>query len=286
LFGVAVILGFITYAARLVLPPAHDISQGLLPTFRTDAPLQALPLTLTGRIVHGPQLGDFGQSFVLECETVSQGQSTLRGRIWIEAPRDIRLKRGDVIKVLAPVIDLPRAGHAAERVRFWRYILHNSWCRARIRDAGAIQIVGQRATRWEQQIGMARRAIFERYESTLRAYKVLYAGATSQLLTAMVFGEGGLNEPLPPLVRDHFRAAGLTHVLVASGSQVPLTVKALSMGRLIWDLNESDLNKPRCESDGKIRQRYNEIYKPLAISGRKVQFNGFSFQCYRPQQPK
>ncbi|RYG75106.1 ComEC/Rec2 family competence protein, partial [bacterium] len=46
--------------------------------------------------------------------------------------------------------------------------------------------------------------------------------ATLSGLTAMVFGEGGLSRPLPQILRDDFRAAGLSHVLVSSGSQVGL----------------------------------------------------------------
>jgi competence protein ComEC len=59
-----------------------------------------------------------------------------------------------------------------------------------------------------------------------------FPAANAQLLTAMVFGEGGLSRPLPTVLRDDFRAAGLSHVLVASGTQVAfLTVILLWMAR-------------------------------------------------------
>ena len=51
-----------------------------------------------------------------------------------------------------------------------------------------------------------------------------YPHATAQLLAAMVFGEGGLLEPLPRLTRDEFRAAGLSHILVASGTQATFSM--------------------------------------------------------------
>ncbi len=61
-----------------------------------------------------------------------------------------------------------------------------------------------------------------------------YPYATAQLLAAMVFGEGGLREPLPRLTRDRFRAAGLSHVLVASGTQVAfLALMLIGAARLL-----------------------------------------------------
>src|SRR6185503_17167349 len=46
-------------------------------------------------------------------------------------------------------------------------------------------------------------------------------------------GQGGLREPLPFQTRNEFRNAGLSHVLVASGTQVAfLTLILIGIGRL------------------------------------------------------
>jgi competence protein ComEC len=225
--GVALCALFTTYAARRVVPPAHDVSSLVQATRRADLPLRPLPVMLQGRIRGEPKLGDWGQSFVLDCERV---ESTLKfssgpvsGMVWIDAPREARLADGQLVTIQTELVDLPRSGHQSERVRMWRYILRHCWCRARVKDAGAIRIVQDVAPNvFAARLQAWRRAITQRYERDFLAREVRYPRATAQLMTAMVFGEGGLGQPLPPLVREQFRVAGLSHLLVASGAQVSL----------------------------------------------------------------
>ncbi|MDF2439607.1 MAG: competence protein ComEC, partial [Abditibacteriota bacterium] len=225
-----------TYAARRVLPPPTDISQLLKTTINRTQPLRPLALHLHGRIVSSPRHSEFGQTFVLECERVdSTGattenviQSTLErtgGRVWIEAPLGVTLQQDDRVLLRAELMELPRTGHNSERERQWRYLLHSCWSRARLKETSDAQIVEKASpTALSQRIAVWRQAIRERFEDafvgsgTIPRYT--YPRATAQLLTAMTFGEGGLSEPLPALTRDAFRAAGLSHVLVASGAQV------------------------------------------------------------------
>lgn len=237
-FFTALLLFCVTQAARRVLPPAADISHLVESTVSRAQPLKSLNLELRGRVVDEPRRSEFGQTFVLECE-LTNAQSTLRGRIWVEAPREAGVQQNDRLQLRAALMDLPQAGHASERERHWRYILNSCWCRARVEKARDLRVLNRSAAATlSRRILHLRRAILERFQSTFiggdTTPRFTYPRATAQLLTAMTFGEGGLSEPLPTLTRDAFRAAGLSHVLVASGTQISfVAVLLIGLCRLI-----------------------------------------------------
>jgi competence protein ComEC len=191
-----------------------------------------------------------------------------RGRVWMRLPIGAEsatsLQVGDSITAQAELADLPRAGNVGERSRRARYVLESCWSIARVRKAEDVRIV-QRDTRYplQRHIADLRQRLMTHYQTALAAPSASapglassrttpgtasndasahaaasqptrpYAHATAQLLVAMVFGEGGLQQPLPRLTRDQFRAAGLSHLLVASGSQVAF-LGALLIGTARW----------------------------------------------------
>jgi competence protein ComEC len=99
-----------------------------------------------------------------------------------------------------------------------------------VRKAEDVYIT-QRSTRasLEGAIAKLRAGLMAHYQSAFAAPDAghVYPHARAQLLVAMVFGEGGLQQSLPRLTRDQFRAAGLSHLLVASGAQVAFLAGAL-----------------------------------------------------------
>lgn len=224
LFFAALLFFCVTHAARRVLPARWDISHLLDSTIDRARPLKPMSVQLRGRVVDEPRRSEFDQTFVLECAPAAT-QSTLSGRVWIEAPLEAKVQQNDIVSMRIELMDLPRVGHCSERERHWRYILNGCWCRARIKEAGALRVVESVSVdNLSRRITILRRAILERFEQSFIGAgptpRFAYPRATAQLLTAMTFGEGGLSEPLPTLTRDAFRAAGLSHVLVASGTQI------------------------------------------------------------------
>ena len=85
-----------------------------------------------------------------------------------------------------------------------------------------------------RKIADIRRAILRHYQNEFEERSTPFPSATAQLLTAMTFGEGGLSEPLPARLRDDFRVAGMSHILVASGTQISfLCLLLLGLSRFL-----------------------------------------------------
>jgi hypothetical protein len=247
-------------------------SQPVMSAASRMAPQKRLNVTISGWVADHPQRGDFGTELPLQCDHITSTQNGFttditraRGRVWMRLPVGAEpaapLQVGDAIIAQAELADLPRAGNVGERSRRSRYILESCWSMARVRKAEDVRVV-HRDTRYSMQrhIAALRQRLMAHYEtalagpgdtasnSTVSGLAASHAAtshaaasqpaqpyphATAQLLVAMVFGEGGLQQSLPRLTRDHFRAAGLSHLLVASGSQVAF-LGALLIGTARW----------------------------------------------------
>jgi competence protein ComEC len=256
-------------AAQRSTPPADDISQWVRsnPATSTASRMTAqkrLAVTISGWVADHPQRSDFGIEFPLQCDEVTSTQNKIdtirtQGRAWMQLPVEAEsataFQVGDAVIAQAELADLPHAGNIGERSRQARYILESCWSMARVRKVEDVRVV-QRGTRYalQRHIAALRQRLMTHYETALAApgdpargmtepgtasgvatsqTARPYAHATAQLLVAMVFGEGGLQQSLPRLTRDQFRAAGLSHLLVASGTQVAF-LGALLIGTARW----------------------------------------------------
>jgi competence protein ComEC len=222
------------YSFQRALPAQNDIAGLVRGGAVPFGPQTRLKIQLMGQVAAPPRLSDFGVEFPLE---VSQGRplgSTnrpLNGRVWIEAPRSVAINSGDEVEVETALADLPRIGNPGERSRRTPFLLQRCWAQARLKEAGNLKI-RKRAptTTLDARLQTLRIGITERYATSFADYAYSYPHATAELLSAMVFGTGGLSEPLPYQTRETFRDAGILHVLVASGSQVALLAGLLLIG--------------------------------------------------------
>ena len=231
--ALAIGCGFCGYCAWRVLPPPNDLSQLVrraeIESATQLSALKKTPVLLKGYVAATPNVGDYNQEFPLKSTFVSSGGKvlSLRGNVWIQAPLDWRVQVGDLVQIQAGLRDLPRVGSASEPNQDWRYILNNCWSEVRLGNQDSRKILPA-ARPWQYQIdyhlGYARQWLLHLYQQRFIQSRVAYPRATAQLMVAMVFGDGALGTPLPQLVRNNFRAAGLTHLLVASGTQVSLMV--------------------------------------------------------------
>ena len=227
LFGARLAL-FFTFAclcailgARRALPVPGDVSF-LLPRI-TNAPLMPAQVTLRGTVCDFPAHGRFYQEFPVACDWADKRKT--RGRIWVRTAAEFPLEVGDVVELRAAQIeDVPRAGNHGQRESVWRFIGAGCWCHATIK-ANQIHVL-QRGARYPvlRFVAALRRRISAHYEAAFVGdlQGRPYPRARAQLLTAMVFGRGGLDETMPRRTADNYRAAGMTHLLVASGQQVTL----------------------------------------------------------------
>jgi competence protein ComEC len=243
---------FCGYCARRVLPPPNDLSQLVRQAeMQSSAQLSALkktPILLQGYVAATPHVGDYNQEFPLKSTFASSGGKvlSLRGNVWIQAPLDWKIQVGDLVQMQAGLRDLPRAGSASEPNGDWRYILNDCWSMVKLGNQDSEKVLPA-ARPWQYQIdyrlGYLRQSLLQLYQQRFIRSGVGYPRATAQLMVAMVFGDGALGTPLPQLVRNNFRAAGLTHLLVASGTQVSLMVlmilglfKIFGLRRFPWIL--------------------------------------------------
>ncbi len=215
-------------SARRALPPANDVSF-LVARHALEGPILPSNTTLRGFIANEPRGGDFKQEFPLEVATASGVAA--HGFVWISAPPEAALGVGDEVEIAAELRDVPRAGNPGQRESAWRFVGAGCWCMAKVKE-GEITVL-RRAVKFPLARGIAalRKRLRAHYENAFAGDLLArpYPHATAQLLTAMVFGQGGLDEPLPGQTRDEFRASGMLHLLVASGQQVTL-LAALVLG--------------------------------------------------------
>lgn len=219
------------HSAARTLPPRNDISRFVTQNISRDKVQKPLELSLRGEVASQPRMSDFGIEFPLRVQEAKTHEAKTRlrvlevgenSRVWMRLPlSEIAPRAGDVLQARGELFDLPRAGNFAERETRSRYIQENCWSIARVKKPSDWQTL-QRASEYSisSRLEQWRRAILERYETSFRNLGAPYSGANAQLLAALVWGEGGLQQPLPKQTRDRFRAAGMSHVLVASGTQV------------------------------------------------------------------
>ena len=233
-FGVALTLVslFAWHTTRRLLPPRADASWLAKASERRDLPLDPKPVQVSGIVGDYPNRGEFNARFSLEVERINGARAT--GRVWVTAPFGSPVGIGDRITFRAQLRPLSRPANPGERATFWPQIIAGCWCQsAQLQNLEIVQAGA--AFPFERRVQTARRAILTRYET-------LFAGTfpnastlarrpfpryNAALLTAMVWGENGLSQPLPDATRADFRAAGLSHLLVASGTQVTFISGAL-----------------------------------------------------------
>ncbi|RYX84152.1 ComEC/Rec2 family competence protein [bacterium] len=220
---------FAAHTTRRLLPPHDDISRLFANQSPRDQPLRSSPARLVGIIGDYPQRSRWNTRFPLDVETVNGNMTP--GRMWVSSAFTSRLEVGDRIELRTDVRPLSRPRNPGEREGFWAALGARCWCQSGpllelnvLKPAAAYPL--------ERRIQGIRRTLLARYEwlfagdeDTLA--KRPYPRQNAALLTAMVWGENGLRDPLPQQTRDDFRAAGLSHLLVSSGSQVTALAMAL-----------------------------------------------------------
>lgn len=229
----AVLLLFAWAAHQRQFPPPGDISR-LVRGANITGPIQPVAMEVQGTICGTPRRSDFGQEFPFAVTRVRPPQVAVRprsvrlptaqpglgGAVWVRAPRDENWREGDVLALNGELMNLPRAGNFGERQRRARYISALCWSLLRVRENRA-RLVHRETGSIGAHLVTLRAALQERYANAFRQRGLLYPDTSAQLLSAMILGDRA-GEPLPYATREAFRRAGLTHLLVASGSQVAL----------------------------------------------------------------
>ena len=217
------------HAAARVLPNANDISQLTKTHVNRQTPLKAGVLSLRGYVADYPQRGEFSIEFPLQCierdgtinKTNQKTRIPSQGRVWVSIPPNVKIEVGDAIQVSGELRPLAQATNSGQREMRWRFVLAGCWSELRAKKTEDVRPL-QAAPRYlvARKIASIRRVILEHYQSAFEQRSTPFPRSTAQLLTAMTFGEGGLSEPLPRQLRDDFRVAGMSHILVASGTQI------------------------------------------------------------------
>lgn len=236
-FGLAAACFLCCVTARRTLPSQHDISR-LTANVNANAALQKPVITVRGYVADDPRRSEWSTQFPFECiEADYNGErKKVEGRVWLRLPSMPELKTqlgrelqvGDAIQVTALLAALPSPSNPGERDEHLQYILKQCWADAEIKSPGDVRLLSA-PPRFllARHIAVLRKNILAHYEQAFMSLSTPYPRATAQLMTAMSFGEGGLAEPLPRRIRDDFRAAGMSHLLIASGTQVSFLVLLL-----------------------------------------------------------
>jgi len=232
--AMATVAFFAAHTARRLLPPRADVSRLAWKQPNRTEPLRPFASRVVGIIGDYPRQSRWNTRFPLEVERLNGRKAS--GRMWTSVPFDPRLEVGDRIELRTDVRPLTRPANPGERDSFWSQIGAECWC-----ENGPIletQVLKPGAAfRLERRVQTVRRALLHRYETLFVGDESALAGRpfpreNAALLTAMVWGESGLTEPLPDQTRADFRAAGLSHLLVASGTQVRATEAAFTITRV------------------------------------------------------
>ena len=229
LLPLGLFLVFAVASQQRQLPPQSDVARLVRGIPVPDGPQKPLSITLNGTVAGAPRRNEFAIQFPF---ILDERASRSDGRIWIEAPRSLNVREGDALVLQAKLQDLPRAGNKGERRQTSRLVAARCWTTADIKaeDARVVRRAQSSLSTWLDDV---RLGLQSRYIESFQSQNRPYSGASAQLLGAMVFGDRA-GEPLPQGVRDSFLSAGLTHLLVASGTQVALLCAlVLGAGRLI-----------------------------------------------------
>lgn len=235
--ALALMAFFAGHTARRLLPPRGDISRVAFHEPKRTEPLRPVLVRLVGLIGDYPRRSRWNVRFPLDVEGLNGHPA--KGRMWVSAPFDASLDIGDRLELRTDVRPLRRPANPGESESFWSQIGARCWCQSgpllelKVLKNGA-------AFSFERRVQVARRALLTRYETLFvgdgsALSRRPFPRQNAALLTAMVWGESGLVEPLPDQTRADFRAAGLSHLLVASGTQVTLIfVTLLFLARRLW----------------------------------------------------
>lgn len=237
-FGIGCICLMCLHAAWQSSPSPNDIAWLTTKDTTRTQPLRAPQVILRGYVADHPQRGDFSTQFPLECRSYhlqNQQELATRSFVWITVPPDTPLEVGDAVQVQGELQPLAHATNPGQREEHWRFVLKRCWSRLVVKEPAHFKPQGTPPHyAFKRLIAKWRLALLQHYERAFDQRGNPYPHANAQLLTAMVFGEGGLSHPLPSLVREQFRIAGLSHVLVASGSQIACGVALLlGLGKLL-----------------------------------------------------
>jgi competence protein ComEC len=240
------VLGLVaTHAARRWTPASDDISRVLASHEDRLRPLEPLSGRVVARVVELKR-GENSDFAVLELAPAPATSASLRearGRVWAKIARTsqaaaqvLALHSGNWILARVELRETRAPGSAAEADERTFAQLRGCWCEGDIQSIEAIAPprLGWAAGDWSGAVEAARSRIAARFESGFARLGVPFSEQSAQVATAMAFGEGGLREPLPNALRQAFKRAGVSHVLVASGAQVALVCLLLwSVARLL-----------------------------------------------------
>lgn len=239
------------HAAQRATPPQNDVSQIVRRAPDNLQPQRKLEVQLRGTIADTPKTGSFGVEFPLKIERVALQNTSHRvldvafkptGNVWIRLPLNgENLLDGDTISLTGKLADLSRAGNPAERESRARFMNARCWSALQVRKNSDWKLLKRSRGSLTQLVNNAQRAIAQRTDAAFIQNQKPFPRASSQLLVAMVFGVGGLQEPLPTATNDRFRAAGMSHLLVASGTQVAFLALVLLGGAKIVGLRRAGL---------------------------------------------
>ena len=215
--------------ARRLLPPRGDVSRLTAAPAPRGEPLHPVAAKVVGVVADYPRSSRYATRFPLEVETLDGQGAT--GRVAVSLPFDASLDIGDRLELQTDLRPLARPRNPGERDAFWSDIIAGCWCESgpvlrleRVRPGAAFPFA--------RRVQAVRRALLWRYEALFAGDEEAlrtrpFPRQNAALLTAMVWGESGLTAPLPDQTRADFRAAGLSHLLVASGTQISLAVVGL-----------------------------------------------------------
>ena len=252
----AVLLGLSgAHAARRWTPASDDVGRLLQAKQSRLQPLQPIAGRVVARVleVRRGEQSDFAVLELVPAPQTSRNLSRARGRVWAEikhAPQVLAMpqehdelgspgaqavRAGGWIRARIELRELRPPGSPSERDERLFAIARGCWSEGEIKGVEAVapSRAGWSAGEINGLLDTARQSIAARFEAGFEALEVPYSRQSARLATAMAFGEGGLREPLPREMRQAFKRAGVSHVLVASGAQVALVCALLwSVARL------------------------------------------------------
>ena len=246
----AVLLGLSgAHAARRWTPASDDVERLLQAKQNRLQPLQPIAGRVVARVleVRRGEQSDFAVLELVPAPQTSRNLSQARGRVWAEikhAPqvlaasqerdepgsRDTQeVRAGGWVRARIQLRELRPPGASSERDERLFAVTRGCWSEGEVKGVEAFvpSRAGWSAGEMNGLLDAARQSIAARFEAGFDALEVPYSRQSARLATAMAFGEGGLREPLPREMRQAFKRAGVSHVLVASGAQVALVCALL-----------------------------------------------------------
>lgn len=216
--GVVVLaLGGVRYGIDHRLP-AHHVAHLIEGDQATGS------VSLTGRVVKGPVVMDFGTRLVLDglmlraadgaaVPRAGRVQATLAAPSWKPAPAFPPVAPGDVLQITASLKPLPARRNPAD-FDYAAYLRRQGIHAVLIVDrADQLHVVGQRLSPVERLTVRARRQVRDRLA------RYLPQPDTRALLAALLLGDRtGIDDD----TRSHFARTGLLHLLAISGLHVML----------------------------------------------------------------